>query len=163
MSFERIWDAPLSYLGQLSVLLACLGHVVMGCFTELVHILYRDQLRPTSMRKFLAALKTHRLPPAVMCSLVGLLSLCHIPQFHSQFYCLYYFWIRMVLWITKLMSEQVLLNIWIRFWYATVAFSFHGALKLRQAYVSNTPCIRPSKVPSKSRTMSRRIQTQTYL
>ena len=41
------------------------------------------------MQEFLAALKTYWWPSAVVCSMVGLLSLWHIPHFHSQFYCTY--------------------------------------------------------------------------
>ena len=35
---------------------------------------------------FVTALKTYWWPSAVVCSVVGLLSLWHIPYFHSQFY-----------------------------------------------------------------------------
>ena len=38
------------------------------------------------VREFLATLKTHWWPSAVVCSMVGLLSLWHIPHFLSQFY-----------------------------------------------------------------------------
>ena len=38
------------------------------------------------VREFLAALKTHWRSLVVVCSLVGLFSLWHIPHFNSQFY-----------------------------------------------------------------------------
>ena len=45
--------------------------------------LWEGRLR---VREFLVALTTCWLPSAVVCSMVGLLSLWHIPHFHSQFY-----------------------------------------------------------------------------
>ena len=38
------------------------------------------------MREFLSALKTYWWPSAAVCSMVGLLSIWHIPHFNSQFY-----------------------------------------------------------------------------
>ena len=40
------------------------------------------------VREFLAALKAYGWPSTVVCSMVGLLFLWHIPYFHSQFYYL---------------------------------------------------------------------------
>lgn len=67
-------------------------HLVAG-LDPYLYILVRDSL---------ATMKTHRWQSATICSLVQC-CLWHISHFPSQFYCLYYFWIHMVLWIDRQM------------------------------------------------------------
>ena len=53
---------------------------------ELVNIfVYGPAEGRLRVREFLAALKTCWWPSAAICSVVGLLSFWHIPNFHSQF------------------------------------------------------------------------------
>ena len=61
---------------------------MMSIITELtsIHICLGAAEGRLWVREFLAALNTHWWPSAVVCSMVGLLPLSHIPHFHSQFY-----------------------------------------------------------------------------
>ena len=55
--------------------------------TVLVYIFKGPAKGRLRVRELLAILKTHCLTSAVVCPMVGLLSLGHIPNFLSQFYC----------------------------------------------------------------------------
>ena len=58
--------------------------------------LFRGKLKDASrFGNFFGALKTCWGPSAVVCSMVGLLSLWHIPHFHSQYYIILF-----ILWIS---------------------------------------------------------------
>lgn len=80
---EKAFVSPTFFLNFNSINSYDLDFSVTSIFTEQVLLFLGARLR---VLDFLAILKTNRWPWSLFCSLIGLLSLLHVPHFNSQCY-----------------------------------------------------------------------------